>query len=583
MKNSSLTLILPILLVIAFSSPCFAISLSSGSYSTSFDCIGYEDPLHDVGDCLDFVSMESNNSSLCGESTEMQTVGNNPAGSGKAMRIVVGDGKNIYTYSGGFKWSPGVSEIWIRYYIKYELGFAWSGNNIGYDKIIYLRAEPYASSSSPSPIFEWYGIDGIRMYLSTGSAVDTGVGWQTMMGGPTSDGQWHSMEFHLKSDTNGTNGEYQAWIDGVQVAEHTNLNFNGKDWDWFILYSNANSPSNTGGCGEVWIDDVSIYSTTPPNTDADGDPFIGLIDGAAATPPPVPPPMPPPVENVLFEETFETADLSARGWYDNANPVLTTAEAVPGSTRSLEFMFNSGATNPVNGGAMRKKFTASDSVYVRYYVKYSNNWVGSQRSYHPHEFQLMTNKNGDWTGMAYTYLTAYVEQNALQPRLVIQDGRNVDLNNLNVNLVNTTENRSVAGCNGDSDGHGDGSCYSAGGGQYWNDKHWMVSNPSITPGIWHKVEAHFKLNSIINGKGVADGVLQYWLDDQLLINHSNVMFRTNQHADMQFNQFIIAPYIGDGSPVQQTFWVDDLVLATTPPSGSTVIQPPSGFRLIQEN
>jgi len=33
---------------------------------------------------------------------------------------------------------------------------------------------------------------------------------------------------------------------------------------------------------------------------------------------------------------------------------------------------------------------------------------------------------------------------------------------------------------------------------------------------------------------------------------------------MQFNQFIIAPWIGVGSPVAQTMWVDDLTVATGP-------------------
>jgi len=40
-----------------------------------------------------------------------------------------------------------------------------------------------------------------------------------------------------------------------------------------------------------------------------------------------------------------------------------------------------------------------------------------------------------------------------------------------------------------------------------------------------------------------------------------VLMRTAQHADMKFNQFIIAPWIGDGSPIDQTFWLDDLVVA----------------------
>ncbi|HEY2379358.1 MAG TPA: hypothetical protein VGH98_25480 [Gemmatimonadaceae bacterium] len=32
------------------------------------------------------------------------------------------------------------------------------------------------------------------------------------------------------------------------------------------------------------------------------------------------------------------------------------------------------------------------------------------------------------------------------------------------------------------------------------------------------------------------------------------------------DQFIIAPYIGDGSPVAQSLWYDDLVVMTAPPA-----------------
>jgi hypothetical protein len=52
----------------------------------------------------------------------------------------------------------------------------------------------------------------------------------------------------------------------------------------------------------------------------------------------------------------------------------------------------------------------------------------------------------------------------------------------------------------------------------------------------------------------------------MLIDHSNVMYRTGQHPDMKFNQFAITPYIGDGSPIEQTFWIDNLVLSPSPPS-----------------
>jgi hypothetical protein len=32
---------------------------------------------------------------------------------------------------------------------------------------------------------------------------------------------------------------------------------------------------------------------------------------------------------------------------------------------------------------------------------------------------------------------------------------------------------------------------------------------------------------------------------------------TAANADLLFNQLLIAPYIGDGSPLRQTMWIDD--------------------------
>ena len=91
-------------------------------------------------------------------------------------------------------------------------------------------------------------------------------------------------------------------------------------------------------------------------------------------------------------------------------------------------------------------------------------------------------------------------------------------------------------------------------------------NPS-SPGYkanWNFVEAYFQMNTVVNGVGQANGVMQYWFNGQLLIDRHDVLFRTAQHSTMRFNQFVIAPYIGDGSPVAQTMWVDDLVVATGP-------------------
>jgi hypothetical protein len=292
----------------------------------------------------------------------------------------------------------------------------------------------------------------------------------------------------------------------------------------------------------------------------------------------------------LFQEGFEDGNFSSRGWYDNTNPKLSSVEHVANSTKSLECHFAKGAITPDNGTTMRKKFQATDSVYIRYYIKHSSNWVGSGQAYQPHEFYLLTNKDGDWSGLIPTHMTAYVEENGGKPQVGIQDALSIDNSNIGKNLTTVTEKRAIAGCNGDSDGYGNGDCY-ANGSQYWNGKWWKSSNTLFSntagpyyKGDWHLVEVFVKLNSIVNGIGVKDGILQFWFDGNPVMNYSNVVFRSGLYPDMKFNQLIIGPYIGDGSPVDQTFWVDDLVVATGRPGDTASSQPspPQNLRVISQ-
>lgn len=287
---------------------------------------------------------------------------------------------------------------------------------------------------------------------------------------------------------------------------------------------------------------------------------------------------------VLFQEQFEDTNFSARGWYDNTGLQLSSAEHVPGSTRSVEFHFLTGGTTPTSGLAMRRKFTETESAYISFYIKYSSNWDGSNKPYHPHIFAMVTNVDGDWIGAAYSHLTAYIEANEGEPLLAIQDGRNIDETQVNVDLTGVTENRALAGCNGDSDGYGNMSCYPM-GAVHWNWKQWKAGGIYFqdAPGPyykndWHLVEAYFKLNSIVGGKGVADGIIRYWYDGQLIIDHSDVMLRTAQHPNQKFNQLILAPWIGDGSPVDQKFWIDNLTFATSRTSDSLAPSPPTNVQ-----
>ncbi len=278
---------------------------------------------------------------------------------------------------------------------------------------------------------------------------------------------------------------------------------------------------------------------------------------------------------ILFKEDFEDTGFTSRGWYDNTNLHLSISEHISESMSSAEFHFSQSDKTPLSGNAIRRKFTETDEVYVSYFVKYSANWEGSNKPFHPHEFYLLTNVDEDWTGPSSTHLTAYIEQNEGVSLLSIQDAQNIDESNIGVDLTHVTEKRAVAGCNGDGD------CYQA-GAAHNNGKQWKADNICFQdePGKyykndWHFVEAYFKLNSISGGKGVADGQLKYWYDGNLIIDHNDVIMRTAQHPDMKFNQFLIGPFIGVGSPVDQTFWIDNLTVATSRAQGSI----PSGFTI----
>lgn len=280
-------------------------------------------------------------------------------------------------------------------------------------------------------------------------------------------------------------------------------------------------------------------------------------------------------QTILLTEDFENTNLGADGWYDNLNQTFSTSEHIPGSTRSLEYHWTVGGTQPTSGGSIRRTFTPTQNLYVSYWVKYSSNYSGSGRTYHPHEFYVLTNADPAYSGLAFNTLDFYIQQvfgsNGGVPQLEIQDGKMIDTARIGTNLIGVTEKRAVAGCNGVgntggvtvSGVFGGSDCYSVGNGTYWNSYMWNSPTVRLKRNTWQHVEVYAQLNSITNGIGQNDGVLKYWLDDTLIIDQSNVIFRTGANPNLAFDKFVMAPYIGDGSPVDQKFWIDDLTVATS--------------------
>lgn len=269
-------------------------------------------------------------------------------------------------------------------------------------------------------------------------------------------------------------------------------------------------------------------------------------------------------EKLLFEETFDDTNWAARGWYDGPRMEV---EEIDGNPACVWRWLGKGDISPA-GGAARLLIPPVESAILSFRIRHSGNWTWTGVPWHPHEFHFLTTADNATVGPAYTHLTFYFEAVNGVPRIAIQDSRNIDESRVGENLVGVTENRSVAGGNGDSDGHGDGDCYRAGNvhrnGKFWEaDRVYFGDDPGpYYKGDWHTVKARVKLNSIRDGIGQRDGELQYWYDGKLIIDHRDVVFRTGKHPDMRINQFMMGPYYGPGVPHPQTIWFDDLRIMT---------------------
>lgn len=288
---------------------------------------------------------------------------------------------------------------------------------------------------------------------------------------------------------------------------------------------------------------------------------------------------------VLFTEDFENNNFASRGWYDSPRGTIVL-DARPGSTgtHAFECATPQGTGGCSGGSPARHLFTPTNSLYVSYWQKYSANYTTDG-----HEVYILTTAEDAFAPLAADKLDLYLQREFRNGNgklsFELQDVLMIDQSKIGVDLRPTTENRSIAGCNGNtSNTGGTYDCYNN-GALYYND--WVITTPNAlfttTPGSfykndWHRVEMYARLNTISGGKGQNDGVLQYWFDGVLVLNKTDVMFRTGANPTMQFNQFVIGPFIGGGAAVTQSFWIDDLIVGTDRPD-NTPPSPPQNFQV----
>jgi hypothetical protein len=247
--------------------------------------------------------------------------------------------------------------------------------------------------------------------------------------------------------------------------------------------------------------------------------------------------------DALFAEGFDDPRLLERGWYDGSRFKISAPDAHAGKG-CIEYHWPRGATSPDSSSVIRRGFEPSASVYVRFYLKLSKGWGWTGRQYHPHLVQLMTTENGKYHGPAASHLTLYIEPVGGKLRLAATDIQNQDAPH------GLTQGPLRGGYNG----------------KLYDSQEVLFNDDR-----WHRVEAVFKLNSLDQQRNRpnADGELRGWFDGKLVVERTDVIFRSTDFPNMKLNQLLVAPYFGPGLlPHEQTLWIDGLVVGTRRPEGT---------------
>ncbi len=206
----------------------------------------------------------SNNTDFCSNHPGAGTLpsvldasANNPiGGGGKAYRVSVGDGVNNNGANPYVMLNTPQGEMWIRWYMKYPAGFAWTYLN--YHKLLYFWQAGIQNTAIVQMLDTSISLyDQVHWIWEYPTA---NFGFSGIMNGPTGDGKWHAYEVHVKKDTNGANGVYQVWVDGTLRNSHSDVNWSGLDFTAVFFNVNQAYPNN-GGCVYIDYDDITISNT----------------------------------------------------------------------------------------------------------------------------------------------------------------------------------------------------------------------------------------------------------------------------------------------------------------------------------
>jgi hypothetical protein len=235
------------------------ITLTNGQWSSTLNCADWQQASGQPWTQNGCDDMTNSVGQLCGgERSRINASGNySGGGGGKGYRLYLCTGQFSNTDSLKLEMTSAVPELWFRWYARYASGISW--NPFSAHKLMYDFNAKWIISlyDTVSLLSQGYGSKWhmAQHDTCTGGPRIKKFGWNQINGGSVGDGQFHSYEVHLKTDTNGSNGVFQSWVDGVLRNSHSDVNYGGQNFQGWSMGVNQATIGTPG----FWdLDDLKI-------------------------------------------------------------------------------------------------------------------------------------------------------------------------------------------------------------------------------------------------------------------------------------------------------------------------------------
>lgn len=225
-------------------------------FQTTFNCPDWIQGMGSADSivCLagDRISGSGDWTTSSGSKDQITAAANYPGGGGgKGFRHWRGNGGNNTGGGVTIALPAPVTEMWVRFYMRFSLGFAWTGG-----APLYTKDNYWGGCGSGCVIFGIQGSNSWGVNYNGTTNHPSSRTWAQSQGGATGDGQWHLYEYHLKQ--NGTAATIEIWIDDVRYLNKTNADLGNTPWSSFKL--GENQATVTGCVPDCYTDydDIAI-------------------------------------------------------------------------------------------------------------------------------------------------------------------------------------------------------------------------------------------------------------------------------------------------------------------------------------